>query len=1108
MLAHRDLHSTLRANRAVFHLADLHVHSLASADIRTGNRFASLSAELQTLLRAVPETAAADPATYEEAVIAAAPPRVFLDALVSRRNTVIGGASAGSDTDWAVVAVTDHNVCRYSTMLASLAYSERSTNRLLVLPGIELDVEYPCPGANESATVHVLCIFRPGTSDSDIRLALVNAGADSWQFGSRAIVPSLPKFIDAVRTHNAYPAICIAAHAASGKGVHRETQKTILSWLEAELSRVAGELQRIADEAMPSQARDKKELEQRLAALQAKRSADGIALEVLRLIGQCGFDALQVGKPGDGVHYRRLHRFREGHGRAVPIVASDAHNPGSVFDAGHGAPFLKLPPLSAATSETAVFEAVRKALRYGETRFNTVSLAPPQYWISGIEIAPDAATAAKFWPTPSGAPVPTSPDSFILPLSRNLNTFIGGRGSGKSAAIEALAFVTEPQRFVNMLPSRDKRPDFYNRAEATLSGCRVRLCWQFAGDGVAAHLPKKAVFAQRYFDVSHRHQPVEYRDADGTLLVPEQVPPHTVQIFRLGEIEQQAGPERLRALFDQICGQGITDHETKIAAMIKSLQAQRGAMLKLAVRIRELTADEAPLRKYVDRLKLLVAVDTPEMKAAYDAIDELESAQAAVGDVQEKWSSALDTADLAGQSAAIQALIDEVASEIVYDDGAVKPHLESLLTLFAPPPGTETASIARGMVTKFDDLNLDGKKVSELLELVASNLNERVAVAKNKLTQQGLPAGSKDREAKKKAFGECEAALARYQAAMREWDDAEVKRASLRCDLLLECAAKSALRKKTAADITAALKRDIDTGILIIEADAQAQRDWSQFKDWMATSFSGQDIKFQEERALALLESGLKPDALRTALLGIEDPDPALLVVDRPSARDGNVDGSVATQLLSKCRGRVRLAPEADEAAVAPEVWAKVPEEVRQGLVWFPGHSGPTCADRALALDEIMFEDVPVIRLNDRPGDAGAVARPVEELSPGQRCSAVLPILLLTGTCPLIIDQPEDNLDNRLIRQVIVNILASIKLQRQVIVATHNPNVPVLGDAEYAVVLQGVGDRRCKIEAAGDLDSRSLARHLTDVMEGGREAFQYRHTIYNEHWKGPVEDGE
>jgi ABC-type bacteriocin/lantibiotic exporter with double-glycine peptidase domain len=62
--------------------------------------------------------------------------------------------------------------------------------------------------------------------------------------------------------------------------------------------------------------------------------------------------------------------------------------------------------------------------------------------------------------------------------------------------------------------------------------------------------------------------------------------------------------------------------------------------------------------------------------------------------------------------------------------------------------------------------------------------------------------------------------------------------------------------------------------------------------------------------------------------------------------------------------------------------------------------------------------------------------------------------LLLSGDYPLIIDQPEENLDNRLIRQVIVNILAAMKLRRQVIIATHNPNLPVLGDVEQCVVLQ------------------------------------------------------
>ena len=95
-------------------------------------------------------------------------------------------------------------------------------------------------------------------------------------------------------------------------------------------------------------------------------------------------------------------------------------------------------------------------------------------------------------------------------------------------------------------------------------------------------------------------------------------------------------------------------------------------------------------------------------------------------------------------------------------------------------------------------------------------------------------------------------------------------------------------------------------------------------------------------------------------------------------------------------------------------------------------------------------------------------------------------------------------MDNRLIRQVIVNILSSIKLRRQVIIATHNPNLPVLGDVEQTIILQGVGESECQVLANGDLDSRDVVHHLTEVMEGGREAFQYRQTIYQIHWPGPV----
>jgi ABC-type Mn2+/Zn2+ transport system ATPase subunit len=131
-------------------------------------------------------------------------------------------------------------------------------------------------------------------------------------------------------------------------------------------------------------------------------------------------------------------------------------------------------------------------------------------------------------------------------------------------------------------------------------------------------------------------------------------------------------------------------------------------------------------------------------------------------------------------------------------------------------------------------------------------------------------------------------------------------------------------------------------------------------------------------------------------------------------------------------------------------------------------------------------------------------ARPIKELSAGQRCSAILPIILLSGEGPLIIDQPEDNLDNRLVREVVVNILAAMKLRRQIIIATHNPNLPVLGDSEQVLALRAVGQANCAIDAVGDIDQPSVVHSITEIMEGGREAFQYRQSVYQTHWEGPV----
>lgn len=122
--------------------------------------------------------------------------------------------------------------------------------------------------------------------------------------------------------------------------------------------------------------------------------------------------------------------------------------------------------------------------------------------------------------------------------------------------------------------------------------------------------------------------------------------------------------------------------------------------------------------------------------------------------------------------------------------------------------------------------------------------------------------------------------------------------------------------------------------------------------------------------------------------------------------------------------------------------------------------------------------------------------KPVKRLSTGQQCTAILHLLLLDNRDPLVIDQPEDNLDNSFIAGHIVNQLRISKTDRQFLFATHNANIPVFGDAEWIGVLQEE-DGHGLMYASGSIDSDQIKALTANILEGGKEAFTRRKEKYN-----------
>ena len=115
----------------------------------------------------------------------------------------------------------------------------------------------------------------------------------------------------------------------------------------------------------------------------------------------------------------------------------------------------------------------------------------------------------------------------------------------------------------------------------------------------------------------------------------------------------------------------------------------------------------------------------------------------------------------------------------------------------------------------------------------------------------------------------------------------------------------------------------------------------------------------------------------------------------------------------------------------------------------------------------------------------------ITEGSQGQRSAALLAFLLAFGNEPLVLDQPEDDLDNHLIYDLIVRQIRENKLRRQLLIVTHNPNVVVNGDAEMVHALNFVSGQ-CQVVELGALQDPRVREEVCLVMEGGREAFARR----------------
>lgn len=160
--------------------------------------------------------------------------------------------------------------------------------------------------------------------------------------------------------------------------------------------------------------------------------------------------------------------------------------------------------------------------------------------------------------------------------------------------------------------------------------------------------------------------------------------------------------------------------------------------------------------------------------------------------------------------------------------------------------------------------------------------------------------------------------------------------------------------------------------------------------------------------------------------------------------------------------------------------------------------------DLRLQIEELELPASTEIELNVAAEEQSKEWRPLDKLSTGQRATAVLLLLLIESKTPLVVDQPEDDLDNRFVVDGVVPAIRSEKGRRQFLFATHNANIPVLGDAEQILGFSAVGDARVNgrgratIEDGhrGAIDQPCVRELVEEILEGGKTAFEKRRQKY------------
>jgi len=686
------------------------------------------------------------------------------------------------------------------------------------------------------------------------------------------------------------------------------------------------------------------------------------------------------------------------------------------------------------------YDGLKQALLFPDTRIRFPSDVPatPSPRILGIEII--SGGDEGFFKTLQAA------------FSDNLSCLIGPRGSGKSAIIEAIRYVFGLNRQLDeLLPlGTDLPKKVHDLQKATLTNCVIRIPYAKA-DGEIRVL--EATF-DKHQEYNTKVYSIDGTDMEvGDVLGNEDYP---IRLFGWSEIENLGREaDRQRDLLDQLIP-GFSEITGQRTTLRSNLSVKQASILSSTAKLNEIIGrNNGELTKYKDYKVEFDILNTPVIDTLFTNIDTAKGQLILLSKLKSNianWISEIEKTIEFNLLSGIEELVTESLDEVKawwsvnqMDNQTQEKRQATLAELTKGRDILKTYSGELDASIEAISKELQDKE-KELRDSIGEEATKQIAADLRRAADERL---QRVNQLRREYVDE----LKIFDVLLDEWKDISNELVGVQQEITSK-RAQQQLEIEEKLNLFSTPNMNVSIRLL-------PESDREDFIDYLTEKGHLQGLGNWKVNRLSF--------KVATACNPIEFTQ--LILLDDNSRLKDKINANLETTFENT--HIERLYNSLHPFSMEENADVKVVDKDK--------------LEKLLTTAEVKWDDEESILLNERP---------VQNLSPGQRSSAMLPLIALVEDAPLIVDQPEDNLDNRLVGNMLVDILTSLKEKRQIIVATHNPNIVVSGDAEQVIVLDAISIHEGECIESGSVDNQDIVKSIIELMEGGKTAFLTRKKRY------------